>query len=137
MNRMNRSWLVGRYWVNWFVNRFRGWAISCVSFVNNLSNITRICIGCVVGNNLGASVRKQHTVLTRCGISISLLILSKIYTTVVILNGILVSIYWWSIGINWSFSVSWSWVVRSWRASFKYSGKKGRKCNESLKEVLI
>jgi predicted MFS family arabinose efflux permease len=109
--------------VNWFVYGSR--PISSVSFIYYFSNVTRVGISGVIGNSLGTTIRKEYAVLARCSITITFLILTKVYTTVIILNSVFVSIYWRGICICWSFSISWSWVVWRWRSSGKSNSEKG------------
>ena len=105
----DRSWSVSWYRNNFFENRFWGRSITSVSFIHNLGNVTRISIGCVISNNLSTTIRKSYTVLSGCRIAITFFILTKVGATVIVLNGILVSVRWRCVLIYWSFTVGRSW----------------------------
>jgi len=99
------SRLVGNWgWMVWF--------IVGLSFVSHISNISRVGISSAVGHNLGAAIRKSHTVLSMGGVAIPVLVCSKVGARVVISNSIAILVDGWTI-IRW-FLVCWSWVVWGW-----------------------
>merc|ERR550519_106038 len=61
------------------------------SFIGDILNVSRVAISTIV-DHLSPAIRKSHSVCTRGGVSISLLLLSKVSSTVVITDSILVSI---------------------------------------------
>merc|ERR1719369_2232449 len=65
--------------------------IAGYSFVGDILNVSRVSISTIV-DHLSPAIRKSHPVCTRGGVSISLLLLSKVSSTVVITDSILVSI---------------------------------------------
>merc|ERR1719430_322421 len=65
--------------------------IAGYSFIGHILNISRVSISTIV-DHLSPAIRKSHPVCTRGGVSISLLLLSKVSSTVVITDSILVSI---------------------------------------------
>merc|ERR1712055_386434 len=65
--------------------------IAGYSFIGDILNISRVSISTIV-DHLSPAIRKSHPVCTRGGVSISLLLLSKVSSTVVIADSILVSI---------------------------------------------
>jgi len=103
-------------WVVWLVVGF--------SLVLNISNIARVGITDTVGDDLGATIGKVDTVLARGGIAISVLILGKVSTRVVISNSIAVLVdsrliiswlmVWSWLVNNWSWVVDWGWLVDHW-----------------------
>ena len=93
-------------WVVWLVVGF--------SLVLNISNVARVGITNTVGDNLGATIRKVNTVLARGGIAISVLILGKVSTRVVISNSIAILVDSWLIIswlMVWSWLVNWFWFI--------------------------
>ena len=69
-----------------------GRGIVCLTLILDISNIARVSIGNIVGDNLGAAVRKGNTVLAIGGVSITSLILTKVGTRVLISHSVLVSV---------------------------------------------
>merc|ERR1719430_2465059 len=69
----------------------RSVGIAGYSFIGDILNISRVPISTIV-DHLSPAIRKSHPVCTRGGVSISLLLLSKVSSTVVITDSILVSI---------------------------------------------
>merc|ERR1719278_2463005 len=65
--------------------------IAGYSFIGDILNVSRVSISTIV-DHLSPAIRKSHPVCTRVGVSISLLLLSKVSSTVVITDFILVSI---------------------------------------------
>ena len=103
------SWLV--CWgslVSWLVF----WVVG-LTLVPDISNIARVAIGNRVGHNLGATIGKNNTVFTRGGISVPLLVLSKVGSRVAVSHSVVVSIDCRDIGIGWLL-VGWSRVVWGW-----------------------
>ena len=98
----------------WLVNRFWAGSICSMSFVHNFRNVTRVVISSVICDNLGATIRKENTVLSWCGVAVTFFVLTKVYSTVFILYTIFVAIYRWSVSIDWSFSVCRSWMIWGW-----------------------
>ena len=129
---MDRGWSISRYWlVNWD-SLVWSWSISSMAFVGNFGNVTGVSVSSVVSYGLGTTIRKEYTVLTRGSITITLFVLTEVGSTVVILNSIFVSVYWRGIFIYWamSLSVSWSWVVWSWRSCGEGNSQKGGECDK-------
>ena len=77
------------------------------TFVPHISNITRVGIGNTIGDNLGAAIGKGNTVLASSGISVPLLVLTKVSLGVVISNSVLISVHSWGI-------ISWLLVAVDW-----------------------
>merc|ERR1719427_2300691 len=69
----------------------RSGSIAGYSFIGDILNVSRVSISTIV-DHLSPAIRKSHPVCTRGGVSISLLLLSKVSSTVVITDSILVSI---------------------------------------------
>ena len=69
-----------------------GRGIVCLTLILDISNIARVSIGNIVGDNLGAAVRKGNTVLAVGGVAITSLILTKVGTRVLISHSVLVSV---------------------------------------------
>merc|ERR1719309_1311927 len=65
--------------------------IAGYSFIGDILNVSGVSISTIV-DHLSPAIRKSHPVCTRGGVSISLLLLSKVSSTVVITDSILVSI---------------------------------------------
>ena len=103
------SWVSRLSWVVGF--------IVGLTLILHIGNIARIGISNVVGDNLSAAIRKGNMVLPSCGIAISVLILGKVGTRVVISNSIAILVDSWLI-IGWLMVRSWlvdrGWVIRSW-----------------------
>merc|ERR1712066_893786 len=81
-------------------------SIVCLTFIFDISNVSRVGITNVVSHNLGAAIGQSNAVLTIGGITITALILAKGSTRVVISNSITVSVD--SRGV-----ISWLMVSRS------------------------
>ena len=62
--------------------------ILCLTFILNISNISRVFISNRVSDNLGATIRKIHTVFTTGSITITVFMLFKVGTRVVIKDSI-------------------------------------------------
>merc|ERR1719435_418356 len=69
----------------------RSGSIAGYSFIGDILNVSRVSISAIV-DHLSPAIRKSHSVCTRGGVSISLLLLNKVSSTVVITDSILVSI---------------------------------------------
>ena len=91
------------------LNRLGFW-VMCSTLVFNISNIARVGISSSVGDNLGAAIRKNSAVFSRGGISVPLLILSKVGSRIAVSNSIVVSI---DRGCVW-IGHNWSWMVGCW-----------------------
>merc|ERR1712106_1002359 len=75
---------------------------SCIagdSFIGDILDVSRVSISAIV-DNLSPAIRKSHPVAARGGVTISLLLLSKVISTVVVTHSILVGIHWGLI-IHW------------------------------------
>ena len=125
-----------------------GRGIVCLTLILDISNIARVSIGNIVGDNLGAAVGKGNTVLSSSVVAIPLLILGKVGSRVGVSHGVLISIDSWGIFIgwglvgswlvSWSRLVSWGWSI-GWGASWGSSGNSGggNGSNKSLKTNCI
>merc|ERR1719430_2198009 len=69
----------------------RSGSIAGYSFIGDILNVSRVAVGTIV-DHLSPAIRKSYPVCTRSGVSIPLLLLSKVSSTVVITDSILVSI---------------------------------------------
>merc|ERR550519_812208 len=79
--------------VDWVSSRVgRGRSVVGDSLVGDFSNIATVGISSVVADHLGSAVRESNSVGSSGGVAISLLLLVKLGTTVVISNSVLVSI---------------------------------------------
>merc|ERR1712083_62303 len=65
--------------------------IAGYSFIGDILNVSRVAISTIV-DHLSSAIRESYSVCTRGGVSIPLLLLSKVSSTVVITDSILVSI---------------------------------------------
>ena len=118
---VGRGWLISRGWsmVCWsFMDWFVGF-ITWGTFVGYFNNVSRIPIGSVVFNYLGAAIREDNSVFTISGIAITSLIGTKVDSSVFISNGVFVLVFCWNISISRLFvcwgMVSWGWSVhRCW-----------------------
>ena len=70
----------------------RGRSVVGNSLIADISNISTVGISNVVVDHLGPAVRKSHSVGSTGGVAVSLLILTKLGSTVVISHAILVGI---------------------------------------------
>ena len=75
---------------NWVGNRVIGLirVIVCFTFIPNIGNISRVFISNRVSDNLGATIRKIHTVFPTGSITITVFMLFKVGTRVVIKDSI-------------------------------------------------
>merc|ERR1719244_744983 len=79
--------------MDWVSSRVgRGRSVVGNAFIGNLSNIATVGISSVVVDHLGSAVRESNSVGSRSGVAISLFILAKLGSAVVISNTVLVSI---------------------------------------------
>ena len=85
--------------VGWGRGRVVGLGLRVLgnTLVSHISNIARVGISNVVCDNLGAAIGKGNTVLASSGISVPLLVLTKVSLGVVISNSVLISVHSWSI----------------------------------------
>ena len=74
-----------------FISRILGFAL-----ISDISNISRVLIPNIVGDNLGTTIRKIYTVFTRGSITITVLTLSKVGTRVVISDSITILVKSWA-----------------------------------------
>ena len=65
-------------------------SIVSLTLVSDISNIARVAIGNVVGHNLGTAIGKSHAVLAIGSITITVLVLGKASSRVIISNSIAV-----------------------------------------------
>jgi hypothetical protein len=81
---------VGDRMRNWVGDRVIGLirVIVCFTFIPNIGNISRVFISNRVSDNLGATIGKIHTIFTTGSITITVFMLFKIGTRVVISNSI-------------------------------------------------
>ena len=95
--------------VGWGRGRVVGLGLRVLgnTLVFHISNIARVGISNVVCDNLGAAIGKGNTVLASSGISVPLLVLTKVSLGVVISNSVLISVHSWSI-------ISWLLVAMDW-----------------------
>ena len=105
------------------------------TLVFNVSNIARVGISSSIGDNLGAAIRKNSAVFSRGGISVPLLVLSKVGSRVAVSHSVVVSIDCRDIGIGWLL-VGWSGVVWGWPVWGIVGSSQGKeaKGNDGLKE---
>ena len=92
-----------------------GGGIVGLTLVLDIGNIARVGISNIVGDNLGAAIRKGNTVLSIGGVTIPLLILTKVGARVLISNTVLISINSRAIISRLLVAVDWCrWVVWGW-----------------------
>merc|ERR1712106_616909 len=91
---MNNRGMVGR-------SSMDSWSSSIAgnSLIGDILDVSRVSISAIV-DNLSPAIRKSHPVAARGGVTISLLLLSKVISTVVVTHSILVGIHWGLI-IHW------------------------------------
>merc|ERR1712106_458783 len=91
---MNNWGMVGR-------SSMDSWSSSIAgnSFIGDILDVSRASISAIV-DNLSPAIRKSHPVAARGGVTISLLLLSKVISTVVVTHSILVGVHWGLI-IHW------------------------------------
>ena len=96
-----RRWVVGSR------SRFVSWCRIIFGFtrVLNIGNVSRVIISNIVGDGLGATIRKKDIVLAIGSISITSFIVSKVNTRVIISYSIGIVIVGWSF-IGWCRFVS-------------------------------
>jgi len=102
-------------WLSWVV-WLSFWVLSN-TFVFDISNISSIGIGNVVGDDLGTAIGKVDTVFTVGGISITGFVGLEVSVSIVVMDSISVLVYSWSFFVDWSLSISWgmvSWGMVSW-----------------------
>merc|ERR550519_234733 len=87
----NRGGMDNRGMISGSSMNSRSGSIAGYSFIGDILNVSRVAISTIV-DHLSPAIRKSHPVCTRGGVSISLLLLSKVSSTVVITDSILVSI---------------------------------------------
>merc|ERR1740128_266178 len=68
-------------------------SIAGNSFIGYILDVSRVSISAIV-DNLSPAIRKSHPVAARGGVTISLLLLSKVISTVVVTHSILVGVHW-------------------------------------------
>jgi len=66
------------------------------AFISDISNISRVLIPNIIGDNLGTTIGKIYTVFTRGSITITVFTLSKVGTRVVISDSITVLVESWA-----------------------------------------
>merc|ERR1712106_130659 len=106
-------------------------SIAGNSFIGDILNVSRVSISAIV-DNLSPAIRKSHPVAARGGVTISLLLLSKVISTVVVTHSILV-------GVHWGLIIHWLWGTighRGGRGSSDGSGEEEdlHGCSECPKE---
>merc|ERR1739838_681964 len=74
-------------------------SIAGNSFIGDILDVSRVSISAIV-DKLSPAIRKSHPVAARGGVAISLLLLSKVISTVVVTHSILVGVHWGLI-IHW------------------------------------
>merc|ERR1719471_1355269 len=72
-----RGWLVGRLW-----------SIGGFTLVLDIHHVSGVAISSVVGDNLGAAIGEEDTVLTIGGVAITGLVLTKLNIALVAILGI-------------------------------------------------
>merc|ERR1712106_66635 len=79
--------------VSW--SSMHSWSSSIAgnSFIGDILDVSRVSISAIV-DNLSPAIRKSHPVAARGGVTISLLLLSKVISTVVVTYSILVGVHW-------------------------------------------
>ena len=75
-------------------------SIAWFSFVYNFHHVSRVAISSVVFDNLSSAIRKVNLVFSVGGIAITGFLLAKIDSGVVILNCVLILVFWRSV-IDW------------------------------------
>ena len=74
--------------VSWFMRLGLIWSIMCLTLISDISNISRVFIPNLVGDNLGTAIRKIYTIFTISSITITVFMLFKVGTRVVIKDSI-------------------------------------------------
>ena len=93
-----------RSWVGRFI-----YGVSGFTLISDIGNISRVGISNRVGDDLGTTIRESYTIFTAGSITITVLILSKVGSRVVISDSITILVDSWAI-ISGLFMVSWSGV---------------------------
>merc|ERR1712106_1077120 len=108
-------------------------SIAGDSFIGDILDVSRVSISAIV-DNLSPAIRKSHPVAARGGVTISLLLLSKVISTVVVTHSILVGVHWGLI-IHW---LGGTIGHRGGRGSSDGSGEDENLhvCRECLKELI-
>merc|ERR1712123_292376 len=108
-------------------------SIAGNSFIGYILDVSRVSISAIV-DNLSPAIRKSHPVAARGGVTISLLLLSKVISTVVVTHSILVGVHWGLI-IHW---LGGTIGHRCGRGSSDGSGEDENLhgCSECLKELI-
>ncbi len=78
----------------------RGGVVAGLTLIPHVSNVAGVGIGGVVGHDLDTAVGKGYTVLAVGGIVVTSLVLAEVDTSVVILDGVLVLVLGWHIGVG-------------------------------------
>ena len=86
------------------------WSIMCLTLISDISNISRVFIANLIGDNLSTTIRKIYTIFSIGSITITVFMLFKVGTRVVIKDSI--SIFIVSRGIICRFMVRISMVSR-------------------------
>merc|ERR1712106_579532 len=68
-------------------------SIAGNSSIGDILDVSRVSISAIV-DNLSPAIRKSHPVAARGGVTIFLLLLSKVISTVVVTYSILVGVHW-------------------------------------------
>merc|ERR1712055_661620 len=115
-------------------NRSSSSSITSNSFICDIRDVSRVSISSVV-DHLSPTIRKSNLVTTRRGVTISLFLLSKVSSAVVIIHSILISIHWRFI-IHWLCS-----SIGNSRGSRAYSNGSGEEenlhvCSTSFNELI-
>merc|ERR1712106_667649 len=93
-------------------------SIAGNSFICDILYVSRVSISAII-DNLSPAIGKSHPVAARGGVTISLLLLSKVISTVVVTHSILVGVHWGLI-IHWLGGTIWH---RGGRGSSDGSGE--------------
>jgi len=135
----SRCWGISWSW-GWSIGWGRGSIGDWVTLVLDISNITRVGIKDVVGDNLDATIGKGNTVSSVGGVSISVLVGSEVNTVVTVSNSVLVVICWWDIGVDRGRAVGRGWSV-SWSRCVLWSSsgnsQESRQSNKALKNKQL
>ena len=75
-------------------------SIAWFSLIYNFHYVSRVAVSSVVFDNLSSAIRKVNLVFSVGGISVTGFLLAKIDAGVVILNCVLILVFWWCV-INW------------------------------------
>ena len=136
VDNLKRSISIGRNNWSWGISWSRGSIGNGSSLIPHISNISRLGIEDTVCDDLGTAIRKGNTVFTVGGVSIAILVGSKVSSTVSIIDSITIVICWGDISINWSWAIGWCWSISwSWGILGCSTGnsQESREGNEGLK----